>query len=62
METPREDDEILPKDVNFTLSLPTGGHSIKVPLRTIPDVVLVQTLRLQYGGPRASKALYVDRL
>ncbi|KAL9663242.1 hypothetical protein QQ045_028081 [Rhodiola kirilowii] len=55
LETPRGDAEILPKDVNFTLGLPMGGRLIKVPLRTIPDTLLVQTFRLQYGGPRANK-------
>ncbi|KAL9678819.1 hypothetical protein QQ045_016670 [Rhodiola kirilowii] len=55
LETPRGDADILPKDVNFTLGLSIGGHPIKVPLRTIPDAILVQTFRLQYGGPRANK-------
>ncbi|KAL9691779.1 hypothetical protein QQ045_012205 [Rhodiola kirilowii] len=55
LETPRGDAEILSKDVNFTLGPPMGGRPIKVPLRTIPDALLVQTFRLQYGGPRANK-------
>ncbi|KAL9659246.1 hypothetical protein QQ045_024051 [Rhodiola kirilowii] len=55
LETPRGDAEIFPKDVNFTLGLPMGGHPIKVTLRTIHDALLVQTFRLQYDGPRANK-------
>ncbi|KAL9685730.1 hypothetical protein QQ045_023181 [Rhodiola kirilowii] len=55
LDTPQGDAELLPKDMNFTLGLPMGGRPIKVPLRTISEAILVQTFRLQYGGPRNNK-------
>ncbi|KAL9680436.1 hypothetical protein QQ045_018315 [Rhodiola kirilowii] len=53
--TRRGDAEIVPMDVNFTLGLPMGGRPIKVPLRTNPDALLVQTFRRQYGDIKENK-------
>ncbi|KAL9682245.1 hypothetical protein QQ045_014039 [Rhodiola kirilowii] len=58
LKTPRGDAEILPKDVNYMLGLPMGGRPIKVPLRTIPHELLVQTFKLQYGGPLDNSVSY----
>ncbi|KAL9677104.1 hypothetical protein QQ045_005331 [Rhodiola kirilowii] len=58
--TKRGDAEIIPMDVNNMLGLPMDGRPIKVPLRTILHVRLVQTFRSQYGGAFDNSVSYKD--